>query len=162
MTTRSQQRKAVAELSSGEFEASVTENSQPGNNLVAGHSKSPKILVQKLEEMKISLRNKIMTYLSKILAENQKEILRLIAPIIKKPTIHQNEEDSDFEAENNLPTSTSTPIKSKATTSRTTPISSRYNCCLRRRLSASSDQQNQTVGQRIEQSIESAGKRLAD
>ena len=42
MTTRSQKRKAVAELSSGDFETSVTENNPP-ENLVASSSKSPKL-----------------------------------------------------------------------------------------------------------------------
>ena len=55
-----------------------------------------------------------MTDLSKILAENQKEMSRLIAPSVKKPAILQNVEDSDSE----------TPMKTKATTSKTTSISS--------------------------------------
>ena len=56
-----------------------------------------------------------MNDLSKILAENQREMRRRIAPSIKKPTILQNVEESDFETENNHPASTSTPIKSKPT-----------------------------------------------
>ena len=123
MTTRSQKRKAVAELASGEFEAFVSGNSQP-ENLVAGASKSPKIQSEKLEEIKISVRKEIMTYLSKILAENQKEMSRLIAPSLKKPAILQNVEDSDSETKNNHPASTLTPMKPKATTSKTTSISS--------------------------------------
>ena len=65
-----------------------------------------------------------MSDLTKILAEKQKEMLKLIAPAVEKPTIHQNVEDSDSKTENNHPTSTSTPIKSKET-SKITPIS----CC---------------------------------
>ena len=41
MTTRSQKRKAAAELVSGVFEASAAGNSQ-SENLVGGASKSPK------------------------------------------------------------------------------------------------------------------------
>ena len=55
MTTRSQKRKAVAELVSGEFEASVTENSPP-ENLLASSSKSPRKQPENLNEMKTSLR----------------------------------------------------------------------------------------------------------
>ena len=43
-------------------------------------------------------------------------MLKPIAPAVEKPTIHQNVEDSDSELENNHPASTSTPMKSKATT----------------------------------------------
>ena len=64
MTTRSQKRKAVAELASGESEASVAGSSQRGN-LVAGPSRSPKIQAEILEEVKMSLRQAIMTDLSK-------------------------------------------------------------------------------------------------
>ena len=42
MTTRSQKRKAVAELVSGDFETSVTENFPP-ETLVASSSKIPRI-----------------------------------------------------------------------------------------------------------------------
>ena len=73
MTTRTQKRKAVAELAPGEFEASVAENSLP-ENLAAGPSKSPKIQTEKLDEIKTSLRKKIMSDLAKILADNQKDI----------------------------------------------------------------------------------------
>ena len=61
-----------------------------------------------------------MSDLTKIFAENQKKILRLIAPSVKKHAIPQNVEDSDSETENTHPTSTSTPIKSKSTTCKTT------------------------------------------
>ena len=43
MTTRSQKRKAVAELVSGDFEASIAENNTT-ENLVAGPSNLVKIL----------------------------------------------------------------------------------------------------------------------
>ena len=74
MTTRSQKRKAVAELVSGDFETSVTENS-PSENPVASSSKVPRIEPESLTEIKTSLRKEIMSDLTKILAENQKEIL---------------------------------------------------------------------------------------
>ena len=50
-----------------------------------------------------------MSYLTKNVAENTKEMLTLIVRVIKKPTIHNIVEDSDSETENILPTSTSTP-----------------------------------------------------
>ena len=52
MTTRSQKRKAVAELASGEIEASTSENNL-FENLVAGLSESPKIQAEKLDEIKM-------------------------------------------------------------------------------------------------------------
>ena len=83
MTTRSQKRKAVAELVSGDFETSVTENFPP-EALVASSSKIPRIESEDLTEIKTSLRKEIMSDLTKILAENQKEMLKLIAPLNKK------------------------------------------------------------------------------
>ena len=102
---------------SGDFEAAVAENSQI-ENLVAGLSRTPKIQAEKLDEIKTSLRNEIMSGVTKIYAENQKELLKLIAPTVKELTIHQNMEASDSETENTHPASTSTPKKSKATTSK--------------------------------------------
>ena len=66
-----------------------------------------------------------MPDLTKIIAENQKEMLKLIAPVVKKPTSVQNLENSDSEPETVLPNTTSTSIKIKATTSKTTPVNSR-------------------------------------
>ena len=68
-----------------------------------------------------------MSDLTRILAENQKEILKLISPTVKKSTIPQNLGDTESETENTHPVSTSTPIKSKATTFKTTPIKNRNN-----------------------------------
>ena len=82
MTTRSQKRKAVAELASGDFETSIAENS-PSENLVASSSKSPRIQSENLDEIKTSLRKVIMSDLAKMLAKNQKEILKFIAPLNK-------------------------------------------------------------------------------
>ena len=67
MTTRSQERKTVAELVSRDFENSSTENIQT-ENYVAGPSKS-KIQSEKLGDIKTSLRNNFCPRL----AENQKE-----------------------------------------------------------------------------------------
>ena len=58
MTTRSLKRKDVAELVSGEFEASVPENCHP-ENLVASHSKTLRVEPENLEETKTSLRNHV-------------------------------------------------------------------------------------------------------
>ena len=51
MTTRSQTMRALAELVSGDFEASIAE-SNPSENLVAGPSKIPRVEPENLEEMK--------------------------------------------------------------------------------------------------------------
>ena len=67
-----------------------------------------------------------MSDLTKILAENQKEMLKLIAPLNKKQTVHMNVQDSDSETENVSVARTSTPVKTHtATNSKTTPINSR-------------------------------------
>ena len=126
MTTISQKRKAVAELVSGDFETSVTENFPP-ETLVASSSKIPRIEPEGLAEIKTSLRKEIiMSDLTKILAENQKEMLKLIAPLNKKQTVHMNVQDSDSETENVSVARTSTLVKTHtATNSKTTPINSR-------------------------------------
>ena len=80
MTTRSQKRKAVAVLASGDFETSVTGNSPP-EDLIAGPSKVRRVEPENLIELKTSLRNEIMSDLPKLLAENKKEMLKLIAPL---------------------------------------------------------------------------------
>ena len=125
MTTRSQKRKAVAELVSGDFEASLTENN-PTENLIPSSSKNPRLELENLEEIKTTLRKEIMTDLTKILAENQKEMLKLIAPANKKRSVSSNIQDSDSDQENISVTRTSTPVKTQtATSSKTTPVNSR-------------------------------------
>ena len=127
MTTRSQKRKAVAELVSGDFEVSVAENS-PSENLVASSSKVPRVEPESLVEIKTSPRKKIMSGLTKILAENQKEMLKLIAPLNRKQTVRTDVQDSDSEPKNVSVTRTSTPVKvHTATSSKTTPVNSRNN-----------------------------------
>ena len=129
MTTRSQKRKAVAEIVSGGFETSVTEDSPP-ENLVASSSKSPRIQPENLDEIQTSLRKEIMSDLTKILAENQKEMLKLIAPLSKKRPIHLEDRDSASEPENISVARTSTPVKiTTATNSKTTPVNSRNSLC---------------------------------
>ena len=83
MTIRSQKRKAVAELVSVEFDASSAENSQT-ENYVSGPSKSRKVQSEKLDEIITFLRKKIISDQTMVLAENQKEIIKLIAPAGKK------------------------------------------------------------------------------
>ena len=125
MTTRSQKRKAVAELVSGDFETSITENFPP-ETLVASSSKITRIEPENLAEIKTSLRKEIMSDLTKLLAENQKEMLKLIAPLNKKQTVYMNAQDSDSEPENVSVARTSTPVKiHTATNSKTTPVNSR-------------------------------------
>ena len=79
MTNRSQNRKAVAELVSGDFETPVNENI-PSEDLIAGPSTTLRIEPENIDEIKTSLRKEILSDLSKILAENPKEMLKLIAP----------------------------------------------------------------------------------
>ena len=128
MTTRSQKRKAVEELVSTEMETPIPETNQ-NLNPVAGTSKSPRVLAENLEEIKSSLRKEIMSDLTKILAENQKEMLKLIAPPVKKQTVIAATEETDSESENIPENATSTPIKNKTTTTnrKITPINSRNN-----------------------------------
>ena len=114
MTTRSQKRKAAEELVSPEIETPFLESSQ-SLNPVAGTSKSPRILTENLEEIKSSLRKEIMLDLTKISAENQKEMLKLIAPTTRKQTIITTTEETDSEPENIPANTTSTPIKAKTT-----------------------------------------------
>ena len=66
-----------------------------------------------------------MSDLTKILAENQKEMLKPKAPPNKKPISSQNLGNTDSEPENVFPTNTSTPIRSKATTQKATPVNNR-------------------------------------
>ena len=47
-----------------------------------------------------------MSDLTKIFAQNQREMMKLIAPTVNKSTIYQNVEDSHFETENTHPAST--------------------------------------------------------
>ena len=129
MTTRRRERKAVEELVSTEIETPMPETSQ-NSNPVAGTSKSPRVLTENLEEIKSLLRKEIMSDLTKILAENQKEMLKLIAPPVKKQTIIAATEETDSESENIPENATSTPIKKKttATTRKITPVNSRNIC----------------------------------
>ena len=93
---------------------------------MASSSKIPRIEPEGLAEIKTTLRKEIMSDLTKILAENQKEMLKLIAPLNKKQTVHLNVQDSDSEPENVSVTRTSTPVKTHtATNSKTTPINCR-------------------------------------
>ena len=98
---------------SGDFEASLAENNST-ENLIASSSKNPRLDLENLEEVKTTLRKEIMSDLTKILAENQKELLKLIAPVSKKRPISSN-----FQVKTH-------PVKTQiATTSKTTPVNSR-------------------------------------
>ena len=126
MTTRSQKRKTVEQLGSAEIETPIAGNSQNTNPVVAT-SKSPKVHTENLEEIKSTLRKEIMSDLAKILAENQKEMLKLIAPVAKKQPVSTVPEEIDSESENVPATATSTPVKTKTTTvnPKITPVNSR-------------------------------------
>ena len=124
MITRSQKRKAITELVSGDFKASIAENN-PLGNLIPGPSKSARMEPENLEEIKTSLRKEILSDLTKILAENQKEMPILIAPSYKKQTVRLEDQDSDSDPEISV-ARTSTPVKSNtATVPKTTPSNSR-------------------------------------
>ena len=124
MTTRSQKRSAVAVLVSGDFETPVNENI-PSEDLMAGPSKTLRIEPENLDEIKTSLRKDTLSDLLKILAEIQKEMLKLIAPLSRKRPTCVNDLDSDSEPENISVARTSTPVKTTiATYSNTTPVNS--------------------------------------
>ena len=74
MTTRSQKRKAVERLVSGNFDTSTAENNV-AVDLVAGLSKSPRRQSGNLDEIETLLRHEVISDLTKIFAENQKEML---------------------------------------------------------------------------------------
>ena len=63
MTTRSQ-KKAVEELVSGDLGTQITVNNLT-ENLIAGPSKTPRVQIETLDEIKTSLRKKIMFDLEK-------------------------------------------------------------------------------------------------
>ena len=139
MTTRSQKRRAIAELVSGEFETSGTENIPPGD-LIAISSKVAGDEPENLDEIKTSLRKDILADITKILAENQKEMLKLIAPLSKIRPISVNVQDSDSQPEDVFVARTSTPVKTMtATSSKTTPVNSRNIPCFCFRVFIGSD-----------------------
>ena len=83
MTTRSQKKETVEELVSADLETALSGKNQKLNP-VAGTSNSPKVQIENLEERKSTIRKEILSDLTKILAEIQKEMLKLIAPVAKK------------------------------------------------------------------------------
>ena len=83
MTTRSQKRETVEELVSADLETALSGNNQ-NVNPVAGTSNSPKIQTEKLEERKSTIRKEILSDLTKILAEIQKEIAKTNSSCSKK------------------------------------------------------------------------------
>ena len=112
MSTRSQKREAVEVLVSVEFEPTVDNSENIALEQVPGPSnlQSPKIRRENLDEIETSLSTEVMSGLAKILAENQKEVLRLIAPAVKRKNIPEVVSDTDSEAENISPVvPTSTP-----------------------------------------------------
>ena len=126
MTTKNQKKKVVEDLVSVDQETTLGGNNQ-SENPVVGMSKSPKVLTENLEETESTLRKEILSDLTKILSENQKETLKLMAHVAKKQTTLTVPGKADSESENVPPTVTSTPVKSKttATTLKTTPVNSR-------------------------------------
>ena len=113
-----------------EFETSGTEHI-PSGDLIASSSKVVRTEPENLDEIKTSLRKGILADLTKILAENQKEMLKLVAPLNKKRPITANVQDSDSEPEDVSVSRTSIPVKTMtATSSKTTPVNSRNSCIL--------------------------------
>ena len=99
MTTSSHKRKAVEEVVSVDQDAPLSGKNQ-NENPVAGTNKSPNVRTEKLEELKSTLRKEILADLTSSLAENQKEMHRLIAPFAKKQPTLTVLEESDSESEN--------------------------------------------------------------
>ena len=133
MITRSQKRKAAEELAPRDVDTPLTGNNSE-ENLIAGPGKSPRVQPENLDEIKTSLRKEIVSDLSKILAENQNEMLRLIAPATRTQDNRPDVENSDSETENVFPTITSTPVKNKATVRKNTPTVSRNKKTLQNKL----------------------------
>ena len=118
MSTRSQKRKLVEELASGEFDTNIVNSNNLEIEQVPGPSrqKSPKIRAENIDEVKTSLKSEIMADLAKILAENQQEMLKMIAPIVKKKPLRELISDSESDEENISPVlPASTPLKSGKT-----------------------------------------------
>ena len=67
--------------------------------------------------MKPSLRKGIMSDLTIILAENQKDLLKWIAPLNRKQPVCMKAQDSDSEPEITPVAKTSTPVKAYTATS---------------------------------------------
>ena len=122
MTVRSRKRKATVEPNPTNLETSLTDNNQT-EELIPGPSKNPRTYSENLDDIKSSLRKEIMSDLTKLLAENQKEMLKLITPVVRNLINPQNPENTDSEPV--FPTKTSTPIRSKTTTQKTNPVNSR-------------------------------------
>ena len=61
-----------------------------------------------------------------MLAENQKEMMKLIVPMDKKSSAYQNVQDSDSKTENISVARTSTPVKTNTATSKATPVNIRH------------------------------------
>ena len=76
---------------------------------LAGPSKTFRIEPKTLDEIKTSLRKEIMSDPTNILAENQWETPKLIAPSTKKQPVYLNNQDPDSEPENISVARTSTP-----------------------------------------------------
>ena len=114
MTLRSQKRNTVEELVSADLETPLGGNNQNVYS-VAGTSKSSKVQTETLKEIKSLLRKEILSDLTEILAENQTEMLKLIAPVAKKQITLTNPYESESESKNVPAAATSTPVKSKTT-----------------------------------------------
>ena len=72
------------------------------------------------------MRKEILSDLSEILSENQKEMPKLIAPMSRERPACTNDQDTDFESENISVARTSTPVKTKtATNPKTTSVNNR-------------------------------------
>ena len=97
------------------FLTKMTTRSQTRKAVELHYCKGPKLHSVNLDAIETSLRQGIMSDWAKMLAENQKEMLKLITSTTKKVLILHNLEDCDSEAENTFTAPTSTPIKSRAT-----------------------------------------------
>ena len=114
MTPRSQKWKALEEQVSRDMETPITEKN-PEENPTSRCSKSPKIHLENVNEIQTSLRKEIMSD-SNMFYENLTKMLKSIAVTSKTQNNPLNIEDTEYETENVLPTTTSTPVRTKTTT----------------------------------------------
>ena len=73
------------------------------------------------------MRKEIRSDLTKVLAEDQKEMLKLKAPLNKRQPVRWNDQDADSEPENISVTRMSTPVKRTNTTNSKTTQNNRRN-----------------------------------
>ena len=85
-------------------------------SLIEGPIKSSGLHLENRDEIKSSVRKKILSDHSKIIAESQKELSKLLAPTFKKAVNQLNLDGFNSETEIFSPETASTTTKSETTT----------------------------------------------